>query len=523
MVDVHRSNSLFAQYCRENWRIFSKDFNETKATWAKSFKSNKLDFGTFCAYSISNKKGAPVKPVLLFSNLGKFISMGLWLALSGALAGVGPAVSQESDSPRFAAHPELADYLAWGAVNNPAVARAAGRADALWGTAQAAGALPDLKFGWGEMIVPVETRTGPQQRVFSLSQSIPWFGTLGLKESEIAARAEAAQEGTRVQLLKVHREIRAAWYELAYLQGASRIITGNLELAKQTETASRSAYEAGSGSFADVLTAEIDREKLQTRLASLEDRQRPAAANLNLASGLEVGRAVPDIPSGSMVPDGVALPAEKALWNLLQEHNPELTALRLEMESRRQGVDLAGKAGYPDLTLGVDYIMTGDARLDGVPDSGQDPVIARVGVSIPLWGGKAGAQKEASAGWLRSASADLSDARLRLNTRFENALFAWRESGRNTELYGQVLLDSGRQALEVTAARYRSGQASYVEMVAARQTLLGLELANLRAQTDRALALNELTTLLGITPEELLARSASVDMGDSEKRMVKKS
>jgi outer membrane protein TolC len=454
-----------------------------------------------------------VKPLFPFSNIGNFIFLSLWLVVAGALAGVGPAVSQGSDSPRFAAQPELPDYLAWAEMNNPAVARAAGRADALRGTAQAAGALPDLKFGWGEMIVPVETRVGPQQRVFSLSQSVPWFGTLGLKEAEVAARAEAAQEGVRVQLLKVHRDIRAAWYELAYLQGAIRIITGNLGLAKQIETAARSAYEAGSGSFADVLTAQIDREKLQTRLAGLTDRQRPAAANLNLASGLEVGRAVPDIPSGSMIPVGVALPAEETLWTLLQEHNPELTALRLEMESRRQGVDLAGKAGYPDLILGVDYIMTGDARVGGVPDSGQDPVIARVGVSIPLWGGKAKGQKEASVGWLRSASADLSDARLRLNTRFENALFAWRESGRNTELYGQVLLDSGRQALEVTAARYRSGQASYVDMVTARQTLLGLELANLRAQTDRALALNELTTLLGITPEELLARNAHAEQG----------
>jgi len=454
-----------------------------------------------------------VKPLFPFANIGNSIFLSLWLVVAGALAGVGPAVSQGSDSPRFAAHPELTDYLAWAEMNNPAVARAEGRADALWGTAQAAGALPDLKFGWGEMIVPVETRVGPQQRVFSLSQSIPWFGTLGLKEAEVAARAEAAQEGARVQLLKVHRDIRAAWYELAYLQGAIRIITGNLDLAKQTETAARSAYEAGSGSFADVLTAQIDREKLQTRLAGLTDRQRPAAANLNLASGLEAGRPVPDIPTGSMIPVGVALPAEETLWTLLQEHNPELTALRLEMESRRQGVDLAGKAGYPDLMLGVDYIMTGDARVGGVPDSGQDPVIARVGVSIPLWGGKAKGQKEASVGWLRSASADLSDARLRLNTRFENALFAWRESGRNTELYGQVLLDSGRQALEVTAARYRSGQASYVDMVTARQTLLGLELANLRAQTDRALALNELTTLLGITPEELLARNARAEQG----------
>jgi len=325
-------------------------------------KTNRLTFGTFCAYTISNKKGAPVKTLVPFSNLNNSLFISLWLVLAGSLAGACPAVGQDSDSPRFPAHPELADYLAWAEMNNPAVARAEGRADALRGTAQAAGALPDLKFGWGEMIVPVETRVGPQQRVFSLSQSIPWFGTLGLKEAEVATRAEAAQEGARVQLLKVRRDIRAAWYELAYLQGAIRILTGNLDLAMQTETAARSAYEAGSGSFADVLTAEIDREKLQTRLAGLADRQRPAAANLNLASGLEAGRSVPDIPSETMISIGVTLPAEETLWALLQEHNPELTALQLEMDSRRQGVDLAGKAGYPGLTFGVDYIMTGDAR-----------------------------------------------------------------------------------------------------------------------------------------------------------------
>ncbi len=456
-----------------------------------------------------------MKPLFPFLNIANSVSLSLWLVLAGALAGVGPAVSQESDSPRFPSHPDLWDYLSWSAVNNPAVAGAESRADALDGAAKAAGALPDLKFGWGEMIVPVETRVGPQQRIFSLSQSIPWFGTLGLKEAEVEARAEAAREGARVQVLRVRRDIRAAWYELAYLQGAIRIIEGNLDLARQTETAARSTYEAGSGSFADVLTAEIDREKLRTRLASLRDRQRPTATRLNLAAGLEAGRPVPDIPAEAMILPQVSLPGEETLWALLEDFNPEITALQLEMESRRQGVDLAGKAGYPDLTLGVDYIMTGEAGMDGVPDSGQDPVIARVGVSIPLWGGKAEAEKKASAGWLRSASADLADARLGLNTRFENALFAWRESGRNIELYGQVLLDSGRQALEVTAARYRSGQASYVDMVTARQTLLGLELANLRAQTDRALALNELTTLLGITPDELLARS--------RKRTVEKS
>ena len=45
-----------------------------------------------------------------------------------------------------------------------------------------AGALPDLKIAWGEMIVPVETRVGPQQNIFSVSQKLPFPGKLSLQE-----------------------------------------------------------------------------------------------------------------------------------------------------------------------------------------------------------------------------------------------------------------------------------------------------------------------------------------------------
>jgi len=408
-----------------------------------------------------------------------------------------------ADNPPFPANPELTDYLAWATGHNPAVAGAAGRMDALRHRAEGVGALPDLRFGWGEMIVPVETRVGPQQRVFSLSQSIPWFGTLGLKETVATKRADAAAEAVRGHLFQVRHRIRAAWFNLEYLQGEIAIINGNLALARQAEASTRSSYESGVGSFGDVLAAQIDVEQLAVQLTGLRDRIKPVTAGLNLAAGLESGHPTPVTSAGGLENLGFDLPPDTVLWTMLDDNNPELAALRMEQEGRRHGVELAGKAGYPGLTFGVDYIMTGPALMEGVADSGKDPVIARLGFSIPLWGGKAGAEKKTSAGYLAAASADLTDARLRLNANFESALYDWREAGRNAELYGGVLRDSGRQALEVTAARYRSGQASYIDLVTARKTLLGLELAHLRAVTDRSNALNDLATLLGITLDGL--------------------
>ncbi|MEN8006612.1 MAG: TolC family protein [Candidatus Krumholzibacteriota bacterium] len=434
-----------------------------------------------------------------FKPLVPLLFLGIFLCPGNSLAEAG-------DQTAFPADPGLTDYLAWAADHNPAVAGAAGRMEALRHGAASAGALPDLRFGWGEMIVPVETRVGPQQRIFSLSQTIPWFGTLGLKETVAGKQADAAAEAVRGHLLKVHHRVRAAWFDLAYLQGEIAIIADNLALARQAEASSRSSYEAGVGSFGDVLAAQIDVEQLAVRLTGLRDRVRPVTARLNLATGLDAGYPTPAAKAATRVNLEFDLPPDPVLWTMLEDNNPDLAELRLEREGRRQGVDLAGKASYPGLTLGVDYIMTGPSAMEGIDDNGKDPVIARLGISIPLWGGRAGAEKKTSAGRLAAAGADLADARLQLNASFENALYDWREAGRNAELYGGVLLDSGRQALEVTAARYRSGQASYVDLVAARKTLLGLELAHLRAVSDRNHALNDLATLLGVPLAELRQR-----------------
>ncbi len=104
---------------------------------------------------------------------------------------------------------------------------------------------------------------------------------------------------------------------------------------------------------------------------------------------------------------------------------------------------------------------------------------------------------------LRATNAGLTDTRLQLDGQLENALFAWREAGRNLVLYGETLLPRNEQNLSVITASYESGQASFDDLQAVRQAHLGLELALLRAGTDRLLALNDLGALLGVSVDDL--------------------
>lgn len=444
------------------------------------------------AFRTPSERGAVLNESIERARPGAILAGILALGMAAFPAGAG--------EPVLPADPALEDYLAVAGVHRPVLDADRGRAEALRSRADRVGALPSLRLAWGEMIVPVETRVGPQQRVFSVSQSFPWFGTLGLKSEAAAAQADAADARLRGRALGVEREVRAAWVELAYLQGAVETLARHLDLAVQAERVSRSAYESGEGSYADLLNAQIELGRIETRLAGLRDGVQPATARLNAAAGLDPSTPAPARPDLESVPAGDDLPDLASLSSLLEAHNPELDAWRYEQESRRRGVDLAGKSAYPDLSLGVDYIMTGEAAVPGMEDSGKDPVIARVAVSIPLWGGQADAERRTSAGLMRAAGAELADSRLRLEADLEAAHFALRDAARRERLYTDTMITRGLQALDVTTARYAAGQASFQDLIEARRTLLDLELSRLRASADRRLAWNDLITLLGIDP-----------------------
>ncbi len=437
-------------------------------------------------------------------------------ALGLLLATTVQGQTSEPAPEAFPARPYLADYVTWARSHSPRLSAQAARSDALRENSRQVGALPGLKLAWGEMIVPVETRVGPQQRVLSISQSFPWFGSLSAREYSLESAADAAGETLRDLGWQVEHEVRSAWYELAFIQGRIAIVSRNLILAQQTESHVRVRYETGEGPYVSVLNAQMEIGRLDARLAGLQDRLVPATARLNIAAGLVSSRPTPEMPPSLESLVAAQLPTKDALEAALRRNNPLLASLRHEEESHRHGVDAAGRRSYPDLTVGLDYIMTGEARLPGIEDSGKDPVIARVAVNIPLWGGQADAEQKASTSLLRASSAGLSDTRLQLSGQLENTLFAWREAGRNLELYGVTLLPRSAQNLAVVTAGYESGQAHFDELQVARQAHLGLELALLRAKTDRLLALNDLGALLGVPMDDLARGDLSVSSGEPE-------
>jgi cobalt-zinc-cadmium efflux system outer membrane protein len=201
----------------------------------------------------------------------------------------------------------------------------------------------------------------------------------------------------------------------------------NVELLSDLETVAREEYAAGTASHAAVVRAQVELARLRDRLETLKERRRPVVARLNAALSRPVEAP---LPWPSSVPEGGEVGAREALREMLVESNPDVRMLDSMAAKAQAAVALARKQRYPDLTLGLTYISTGEAVMP-VGDSGKDPVIAMVSVNVPIWGRKYRAAEREARSRLGAVAKQREDKVNALVSRLEMAVFGVEDAGRD--------------------------------------------------------------------------------------------
>ncbi|MBN2170496.1 MAG: TolC family protein [Candidatus Krumholzibacteriota bacterium] len=410
------------------------------------------------------------------------------LPLLGLLAA--PELSASSSPPG------LEDLVAEALAQSPVLAAARERWDAADEAARAAGALPDPRLGLGRFVREVESRVGPQRHKISLSQTIPWFGTLGARREAAAARAEAAGHRLRAARREVIHEVTRLWIELAWLDADIAAGQERLALAEALVPAVTARYEGGEATVSALVAARAQRARRAERLAGLRDR-RPA---LLAALGAATGRAPDDPPDlRPRLPDSLPDPDAAALRARLAG-NPELGALAAEAGARRHEEDLARKAGRPDFTLGLEWVDTGEAAMPGVAGSGDDPFAVTLGLNLPLWRGSRRAAERGAAAGRRAALAERDARGIELSASLEGSLADYRAARRRDRVAREELIPLAERDLAAAEAAYAAGGGDFATLLAARALRIDLDLESRRARTDGALALAALWLLAGPDP-----------------------
>jgi outer membrane protein TolC len=407
------------------------------------------------------------------------------------------AVQERAARQASARLPEEADlqaYLAY-ALQNSATLRAAFED---WRASveriEQASTLPEPRLAYMEFIEELQTRSGPQQRRFGLSQAFPWPGRLDAQAAVQRRRADAAWQRVEALRLAVARDVEIAYHEYAFLGEELRITGELLELLRGLEPAVLSRIRAG-GRQADLLRLQVEIGRLEDDVASFERRGPVRSARLADALTLGPSHAVLPVPRLA-VPEPRTIDAGVAFQRALAA-SPVLRALAEELRASQETTALSGFARKPSFTIGVDYFQTGEALSSSTPGSGDDPVALMLSMSLPVWGASYAAAEREARHATRAARERCDAAESRLRAEVEEEAFRADDAARRITLFRDSLIPRAAESLQLTVAAYRTGSASLLDMIDSERALLEFELSFRRACRDYLQGEARLRALMG--------------------------
>ncbi len=342
--------------------------------------------------------------------------------------------------------------------------------------------LPDPRLSFGQFVEEVQTRTGPQQRRFGLSQAFPWPGELDTKAKLATERAEVAWTKVEHVRLRVARQIEEAFYEYAYLARELDITRELLELIRGLEPVVQGRIRGGSGQE-DLLRLQVEIGRLEDDLASIERRRPAASARLADAMNFPLESA-DSLPLPQLEVPKASQPRVDALLKTALAQSPRLQVLENELAAARVAEELSEFKRRPDFAARVDYIDTGDALNPGTDGSGNDPLFLGLSMTLPVWTSNYSAAEREARHQVRAARARLDAARSSLNSELAHEAYRVDDSQRRIRLYQSSLIPRAREALQLTTVSYRAGSASVLDLLDSERALLEFELSLWRASRE---------------------------------------
>ncbi len=377
----------------------------------------------------------------------------------------------------------LASYVAYAMKRNPALRASYQRWRASVERIASRRQLPDPTVSYGLFVRSVETRVGPQRHRFSLRQMLPWPSKLSTAADASAARARAAEARFRARALELRKQVAAVYWRMWLLDRERAIQTKQRDLLKALSQAVRARVEIGKASLAALSQVDLSVSTLADRLRTLDAKRRMARARLIEAIGAP--EEMPTPINGSTPVIGMPKRATEELRSWALTH-PSIRSFGHEARASDDTARNAAAARRPNFTVGLDYIETGAAPMAGVADSGKDPIILSVGISLPIWSGayasRAAAAKARAAAWTAGGQAARNKAVSTLNA----TLIELRDTQRRVATYKRTLIPQAEGVYGAVVGTFQTGASSLASVLLAERDLLRLRLGLVRARAKHA-------------------------------------
>src|SRR2546427_3676223 len=376
-------------------------------------------------------------------------------------------------------------------ANNPAIKEAENRWRAAKERVPQAAAWDDLKVA-GDSEFHRYINVPPNafmDQSLTVEQLVPITGKNLVHARAAAAEALSIFEEVRRAELDVISKARAAYFRLANAYDQLEINSKNLTSLGQIADISRTRYENGLESAANVLVAETDHSKLLETRRDLERNLSDAQSQLNTLMNRDAVA-----PLGAPVAATVNQPSLSLnrLRAITLAQRPEVQMARAKIDTEKSKLQLAHRAWIPDPALMVKGQRYNDAA------QAVSELDAGVSFTIP-WVNF----RKYSAG-VREAGANVAAAEHGFDREQKEALRLLRDQlekietfHHHVELFRDKLVPQARQAFEATRLSYESGKATFLDWISAQRNLRDIEATAREHLSDYQVAVAELEAIIG--------------------------
>jgi outer membrane protein, heavy metal efflux system len=362
--------------------------------------------------------------------------------------------------------------------NNPELRAAAELAEAERYRSIAVSSLDDPIFTYGYFGESIQTRNGPQEQLFQLSQKVPLGGQLSLMGEMAEMGADSARSSASAVTWKVLTELRLAYYDLWWVDQALRITAEEEEVLRSLEEIAQSKYATAKSSLQDVLKAQLARSRLEERRILYKQRRSTLTALINRLLARPVGSNIePDMDIvKAAIPLGLSL---EDMLTAAGESNPRLRAKEHLTERARSGMSLARRGYIPDLVLGAQYFQIGSGETTS-PEDGKDAWLVTAGINLPFWFWKNKAEVSEASARIQGAEEDYRRERTAIEFEVKDRYFRFMTALEQVLLYENNLLPQSQQAFEAARADYETGKVDFLNLLESERRLLEIRLAYLQ-------------------------------------------
>ena len=385
----------------------------------------------------------------------------------------------------------LSQVTAAALANNPAIKETLRKWNAARARIPLAAAWDDPRLGGESRVrrfVDVPPNAFMDQTV-SVEQMVPITGKNLARARVAAAEALSAYEEVRRQQLDVIAGARASFFRLANAYEQLEINEKNIVSLKQIADISRSKYEAGTETAANVLVAETDYSKLLEAQRDLERQISDEQAQLNTLMNRDAFA-----PLGQPATASIKTPelSSAVLRPLVLTQRPEVKIAEAKIDIEQSKLQLARREWIPDPALSVKAQRYNDAT------QSVSELDAGVSFTVP-W-----VNFRKYAAGIREAGENVGAAEQALDRSQKEALRLLRDQlekietlHHHVELFRDKIVPQAQQAFEANRLSYESGKAAFLDWITSQRNLRDVEAMARQHLTDYQIAVAELEAIVG--------------------------